>query len=382
MTNEITDSNERIPVTVLTGFLGSGKTTILNHIINDPAMAKALVIINEFGSVGIDHDLVTASNEDTVVQMASGCLCCTIRSDLQRTLRDAHWRFAREGKRWFDRVVIETTGLADPAPIIHTLLTDDDIARQYVLDSVITTVDAATAMATLDTQQEAVKQAAIADRILLTKTDLVSQDDANAVIARLAKINPAIDPIVVLNGQVDASLLLAAALFDPMSKTADVHAWLNAERYVDNHNHDDHGHGHKHDDHGHDRGHDHHHHHDANRHDDRIRAVCLTFDTPLSAEVFEGWLELITMLTDVLRIKGIVNLAEFDRPAVIHGVQHIFHHPVMLDAWPSDDRRSRVVFITRDVNEDVLRAMLTMVTERVKNYNLKAWDGFTLEAAA
>lgn len=381
---------------MLTGFLGSGKTTILNHIINDPAMAKALVIINEFGSVGIDHDLVTASNEDTVVQMASGCLCCTIRSDLQRTLRDAPWRFARDGKRWFDRVVIETTGLADPAPIIHTLLTDDHIARLYVLDSVITTVDAATAMATLDTQQEAVKQAAIADRILLTKTDLVSEEEANAVIARLARINPAIDPIIALNGQVDASLLLAAALFDPMSKKADVQAWLNAERYVYNHDHHDHTHhdhehGHKHGDHGHDEGHDkghnhrphhHHHHHDANRHDDRIRAVCLTFDTPLSAEVFEDWLELITMLTDVLRIKGIVNLAEFDRPAVIHGVQHIFHHPVMLDEWPSEDRRSRVVFITRDVNEDVLRAMLTMVTKRVKNYNLKAWDGFALDAAA
>lgn len=359
-------------------------------------MAKALVIINEFGSVGIDHDLVTASNEDTVVQMASGCLCCTIRSDLQRTLRDAPWRFARDGKRWFDRVVIETTGLADPAPIIHTLLTDDHIARLYVLDSVITTVDAATAMATLDTQQEAVKQAAIADRILLTKTDLVSEEEANAVIARLARINPAIDPIIALNGQVDASLLLAAALFDPMSKKADVQAWLNAERYVYNHDHHDHTHhdhehGHKHGDHGHDEGHDkghnhrphhHHHHHDANRHDDRIRAVCLTFDTPLSAEVFEDWLELITMLTDVLRIKGIVNLAEFDRPAVIHGVQHIFHHPVMLDEWPSEDRRSRVVFITRDVNEDVLRAMLTMVTKRVKNYNLKAWDGFALDAAA
>ncbi len=364
---------ERIPVFVLTGFLGSGKTTVLNRLVHDPAMARALIIINEFGSVGIDHDLVTRSQEDTIIEMASGCLCCTIRSDLQRTLREAPSRFARDGKPWFDRVVIETTGLADPAPIIHTLLTDDAIAKLYVLDSVVTTVDATTAMTTFDTQQEAVKQAAMADRILLTKTDLAAPEETAAVVARLKRINPAAEPIVTINGEVEAALLLQAALFDPESKSSDVQAWLRAESY-EQHAHEGHDHHHDH--------HHHHHHHDINRHDDRIRALCLTFDTPLSAEIFEGWLELITMMTDVLRIKGLVNLADFDKPVVIHGVRHIFHHPVMLDAWPSEDRRSRVVFITYDVNEATLRAMLQLVIDRVQRYEIKAWEGFELEAAA
>jgi G3E family GTPase len=180
MTGLVTGPGALIPVSVLTGFLGSGKTTVLNRLVRDPRMARALVIINEFGSIGLDHDLIVRSQDDMVVEMMGGCLCCTIRGDLLRTLREAPWRFARDGKCWFDRVVIETTGLADPAPILHTLMTDERLQTLYRLDGVITTVDAATGMATLDAQEESIKQAAVADRLLLDKYDVSRQWDPDA----------------------------------------------------------------------------------------------------------------------------------------------------------------------------------------------------------
>ncbi|WP_443026719.1 CobW family GTP-binding protein [Sphingomonas sp. Leaf21] len=200
MSRIMAGAGARIPVSVLTGFLGSGKTTVLNHLVRSPAMARALVIINEFGAVGLDHDLIARSNDDLVVEMMGGCLCCTIRGDLSRTLRDAPWRFAREGRCWFDRVVIETTGLADPAPILHTLMTDPQLETLYRLDAVIATVDAAAGMATLDAQPEAVKQVAVADRLLLTKTDLADPVGQIVIRDRLAALNPAAPLLTVTDG--------------------------------------------------------------------------------------------------------------------------------------------------------------------------------------
>ncbi|MFE8583430.1 CobW family GTP-binding protein [Sphingomonas sp. NCPPB 2930] len=351
-----------IPVSVLTGFLGSGKTTLLNQLVRAPQMSRALVIINEFGAVSLDHDLIARSNDDLVVEMIGGCLCCTVRGDLARTLRDAPWRFARDGLCWFDRVVIETTGLADPAPILHTLMTDHRLRTLYRLDGVIATVDAVNGMATLDAQEEAVKQAAVADRILLTKTDLASPQDQQALTGRLRALNPAAPLIVAVNGAVSPDVLFDAGLYNPETKSNDVRRWLAAEAYDDPHHH---GHGHGHHHHGHDHHHhDHDHHHDVNRHDDRIRATCLTFDEPLKAHAFERWLDVLAMFKgpDILRIKGIVNLEDEPNPVVIHGVQHVFHPPVVLDAWPSDDRRTRLVFITRDVSADELRGTLALMT--------------------
>lgn len=349
-------AQSRIPVTVLTGFLGSGKTTVLNHLVRSERMSRALVIINEFGTVGLDHDLVVRSSEDLVVEMMGGCLCCTIRGDLVAALRDAPWRFSREGACWFDRVVIETTGLADPAPILHTLMADEHLQTLYRLDGVIATVDAATGEATLDTQEEAVKQAAVADRILLTKSDLVSPVQRSRLAARIQALNPAAPIVIATNGKVEPRLLFDAGLYNPETKSDDVRRWLNAEAYERD---------------GHD--HEHHHHHDVNRHDRSIHATCLTFDEPLRTQAFERWLDILTAFkgADVLRVKGIVNLAEEDRPVVVHGVQHLFHPPVLLSAWPSDDRRTRLVFITRNISAEELRGTLALMTINLDRFELQ-----------
>ena len=347
----------RQPVSVLTGFLGSGKTTVLNYLIQQPELSRTLVIVNEFGEIGLDHDLIAKNTDEVVIEMSSGCLCCTIRGDLAKTLREAPGRFADEpgGEPWFDRVVIETTGLADPAPILHTLMTDSAVARRYRLDGVIATVDAVNGGNTLDRQIESVKQAAVADRLLLTKTDLADLDVLDGLQERLQILNPAAPQIITENGRVDPTLLFDAGLYDPKTKNPDAQNWLKAEAYAEPH-----GHGHETAGHGHT-----HQHNDVNRHDAHIKALCLTIDEPIRGDVLDAWLEVLLLYrgADFLRVKGIINVAELDGPIVIHGVQHIFHPAVPLNKWPSEDRRSRIVFITRDIDESVLRDTLRMFTD-------------------
>ncbi len=325
----------QIPVTLLTGFLGAGKTTLLNRLLRAPEMAGTAVLINEFGEIGLDHLLVERLDEDTVL-LAAGCLCCTIRGDLSRALRDLAQR-PQPIARPLSRVVIETTGLADPAPILQTLMSDPLLLRDYRLDGVVTLVDAVHGMATLDEQPEALRQAAVADRLVITKTDLA---DPAPLRERLAGLNP-MAPILM--GEVPAAQLINAGPFSADGKLPQITDWIAASAH---HHH-------------------HHHHHDVNRHDARIRALCLRFEAPLPWEGLASYLEMMAMTqgSHMLRMKAVLNLKGQRGPVVMHGVQHSFHPPRMLESWPAgDDQSSRLVFILRDLEprvvEDGLRAFL------------------------
>jgi len=355
---------ERMPVSILTGFLGSGKTTLLKALLAHPGMNRVAVIINEFGEIGLDHALIERVDEDAIL-LNSGCLCCTVRGDLLDTLKSLHKRRAKGEIAPFDRIVIETTGLADPAPILHTMMSDGFLVTRFTLDGVIAVVDAVNAPWQLDQQFESVKQAAVADRIVLSKTDLAEPGAIAALEARLHAINPAAPILRAVNGAIEPAALFDAGLYNPMTKSSDVQRWLKEEAYRDTEGHvytrpHEHGHGHDHG-HGHEHGHDHgHHHHDVNRHDDHIRAFCLTFDEPFAWNAIAPALDMLVQShgLNLLRMKGILNVKEVDQPVVVHAVQHLFHPPAKLDAWPDADRRSKLVIIARDLERDQVERIL------------------------
>ena len=345
-----TEPTALIPVTLLTGFLGSGKTTVLNHVLKQPGMAATAVIVNEFGEIGLDHLLVERSSED-VVLLNSGCLCCTVRGDIVDTLTNLFVDRVKGKVPFFTRVAIETTGLADPAPILHTLMTDPIVAARYVLDGVVTTVDAVNGAGSLDRQPEAVKQAAVADRLLLTKTDIAEPGARQAIEARLKELNPSAAIVSVAQGAIDSALLFNIGFYDPTTKSLDVRRWLRDESFEGDHGQDV-GHGHEHP--------------DVNRHDDRIRAFCITREQPISWAALSTWLDGLAAMRgdDLLRLKAIVALSDRpDQPVVLHGVQHLFHPPVLLPEWPSEDRRTRMVFITRDLPRETIETTLAAFEE-------------------
>lgn len=371
--------DRRIPVSVITGFLGAGKSTLLNRLLRHPDMGDTAVIVNEFGEIGLDHALIASSKEDTIL-LSSGCLCCTVRGDLVNTFRDLTARRDAGEIKPFKRVVIETTGLADPAPVLHTLMSDPVVAERCRLESVVTLVDAVNGSGTLDHHTEAVKQAAVADRLVLTKVDLAEQKSVQHLRHRLQHLNPGAPVFTAIGGDIAPNQLFNAGLYDPKTKSFNVQNWLRAEAYGEDHHHDhDHGHDHHdhndhhdhgHDEHAHDR-HEHEHFHtaegkvDVNRHDASIQSFCLTFKDPFEWNTLATWLDLLAAYRgdNLLRVKGLVNVAGVDRPVVIHGVQHLFHPPATIPAWPDDNRQSRIVFITRDLNREVIEQTLTALLQ-------------------
>jgi G3E family GTPase len=329
-------SAERLPVSLITGFLGSGKTTLLNRLLRHDDMRDSAVIINEYGEVSLDHLLVERVDGEVAV-LASGCICCTIRSDLEETLRTLLVKRDRGEVPPFRRILVETTGLADPAPIVQLLLNNPLVSHFLRLDTVVTTVDAVNASHQLDRQYEAVKQVALADRLLITKRDLVNNIDALEL--RLSQLNPGARIESVVHGEIDPAQLFGAGLVDPEKKTVDVGRWLNEQAFAGScgavHEHGHHG------------------------HDASINSFMLAFDEPVDWMAVSHWLARLrsTRGEDLLRVKGILNLRGEPTPVVIHGVHHVFHSPVALAQWPAADRRSRIVFITRGIARQEVLAL-------------------------
>jgi G3E family GTPase len=345
----------RVPVTLLTGFLGSGKTTVLNAILADPAMRGTAVIVNEFGSIAIDHDLVHAGREDYVVT-SMGCICCTAGSDIRASLHEVAEAADRGALPPFDRVVVETTGLADPAPIINSLipggapalgLRDHVVARRFRLAGVVTTFDTVMGELALDRHIECWKQLAFADRIVLTKTDLLgdpmSRKDLSGLRQRLRSLNPSAD-IVIRDDLAHLSSLFSEGSYQVADKPEDVLGWLALERSLEAR---------------------HAHVHDPNRHGDAIQAVPFVEMEPLDPGYFDAFVDLMMLQSGVLRLKGLVALSDDPaRPMLVHGVQHVLHEKRRLARWPSDDRRSRIIVLADGISPEATRRLFSAAVRR------------------
>ncbi len=348
--------SDPIPVTLLTGFLGAGKTTLLNRLLHDPSAGRVAVVVNEFGDAGLDHDLIEEAAED-IVLMPGGCVCCSIRGDLSKTLLSLLARRMRD-ELAFDRVVIETTGLADPGPIHHSLLVDRVLAANFVLDGTVTVVDAVLGAATLDRQVEAQAQVAMADRIVFSKRDLAKPEALSELHARLERLNPGAPRLIADHGVLPAGILwglgalrkpmaashaltwLAQPAADPLAGLSGVMAPQPKPKDLGAASH--------------------------HATDDRIATASITLADPIPADVFDFWLDTLIALrgTKILRLKGIVHIEEVPQPFVFHGVQHIFEPPVPLTSWPEGDTTSRVVIIARDVPQSDLDESLSLLSAR------------------
>ena len=329
-----------IPINVITGFLGSGKTTLLQQLLRSPRMRDTAVLVNEFGEVGLDHHLLGHAAESTIV-LDNGCICCVIREDLQESLRDLFSRQERGEIPPLQRVVIETSGLADPVPIAYTLLAEPVLQHHFRLGTVVTVVDAVNGLGQLDAYPESVKQVAIADRIVLTKTELSSAAQCEALHDALRDLNRSAPVFDAVSDDVDAERLLTEDMYSPTGGRSEIDLWRadDAEQPRD----------------ATDRVHQH-------DHTDGVSSFCLMFDEALDWSAFGVWM---TMLLNrhgdrLLRVKGMLNVVGVANPVLINGVQHIVHPPTHLDGWPDEDLRSRIVFIVRGLSRARIEDSLTV----------------------
>jgi G3E family GTPase len=369
-------SQGRIPVTLVTGFLGSGKTTLINAALRSPELANTVVVVNEFGEVGLDHKLFARSS-DSVVVLENGCLCCTVRSDLIGTLNSLfHSRQAGEIP-FFDNVVIETSGLAEPGPVLQAFLSEPTLDGLYRVASVLTLVDAVNWRGTSEEHDESVRQVALAEKIRITKRDLAEgdRDEVEAGIRReLRSINPSAEIDLVDWTSASVAKLLTSRGFDAADPNADPRPWLSVEAHLASaESHSDaceHGH----------LGHDHsHHQHEPHSHfnhlrDKAIESFVLTREAPLSREELQFLLDGISqnLGPGLLRVKGLVNVAEEPgRPAVIQGAQHLLHTMTWLDQWPDDNHRTQIVFITQGIPRANLRDIIDLL-DRVSSRTFRA----------
>ncbi|MCP4042972.1 MAG: GTP-binding protein [Gammaproteobacteria bacterium] len=330
-----------LPVTVITGFLGSGKTTLLNRIIHHPKVGQVAVIVNEFGEVGLDNLLIESSSEDLIL-LGSGCVCCTVRTDLVETLLSLFARRNNGETPAFNRVVLETSGLADPAPILHTLMTDPDVIQCFYLDGIVTTVDVLDGEGQLDQYPEAEKQAALADRLVLTKTDLAEEADIQLVRERISQINPAARILEATVGDLDPDEVLNVGLYDTNRQRPDIRRWLHTDAYGTEHAIQ------------------------AHSHTTSVDSYCIYNREPISRAALGMWLNQLTQDygANLLRIKGIVNVSGLSGPMAVNGVQHRLYPPAVLDHWPFDDHQTRVVFIVRGLDQKTVEKSLSTLSAR------------------
>ena len=356
-------------VNLITGFLGSGKTTLLKRLLADPSLADTAVLINEFGEVGLDHHLLERI-DDNIVLLQSGCLCCTIRGELAEALRSLHSKRERGEVLWFRRVVIESTGLADPFPILSTLHADPVLRHHFRAGHVVTVVDAVNGNFQLDEYEQSVRQAAIADWLVVTKTGLAGVDVTRSLVARLRTLNPLAPLVNAEHDQIDADTLLSSDLFDLSSKTLAAQQWFESAypmpgwmlsrggpasaegvtelpeqpgRYLGQQRATRPA---------------------ANRHDDAIHAFSVRLAEPLDWTRFGIWLTMLVHChgPKILRIKGILNVQGSTMPVAVHGVQHLIHPPVHMVAWPDANRHSQLVFIVKGLErQGVVRSLNAFV---------------------
>lgn len=355
------DTPSSLPLSVITGFLGSGKTTTLAHILADSRMAGAAVIINEFGEIGLDHLLVERPRED-VILLDSGCLCCTVRGDLVNTLTGLLVARAKGEIMKFDRILVETTGLADPIPVLQTAHSDPELAGLLHVEHVISTVDAVHGLKQIATHPECIKQICTADTVLITKTDLVDVDTVDLLRSEIDRLNPGVEQITVINGEIAPERIFAALRGIPVTVS------LPERLGFDDNVHGNHV-SRPHDDH-----HAHHHEHDGDHHAAGITSHSVTFDAPVTADGLQVWTQMLSDFNgpDLLRIKGIINIE--GRPYVLQAVQHLVHPLTELPAWPSDDRRTRLVFITRNIARSEIERTLHALTFALPRRDVTGFD--------